>query len=174
MNRDLILQSAIVLFNERGFKNVKMSDIASNLSISKKTIYKHFHNKSALLNESLDYLFNSFFTKTENQLRKFEFKCNSSLSSFVITRFIDFVDGISLQLLFEITQSRNLKNQFRRSLFFYFKEYQFDKRHELFLIFLFDGILTFKLNEGNFSLIKSEVKHFIERFYFSGIDICNN
>jgi AcrR family transcriptional regulator len=48
-----ILLKATELFLERGFKTVTMDDIASALSISKKTIYQHYASKPELIEKSL-------------------------------------------------------------------------------------------------------------------------
>ena len=46
-----ILSTAIELFNERGVRAVKMDDISSELSISKRTLYEIYENKEELLYE---------------------------------------------------------------------------------------------------------------------------
>ena len=47
--KEKILQKAIDLFINFGFKSVTMDDIASEMHISKKTIYSHFSNKTQLV-----------------------------------------------------------------------------------------------------------------------------
>lgn len=49
--KEKIIQKATELFINLGFKSVTMDDIASELGISKKTIYTHFNNKTALVKE---------------------------------------------------------------------------------------------------------------------------
>ena len=49
----LIIETAMQLFLEKGIKEVKMDDIASLLSISKRTIYELFNDKEQLLLEAL-------------------------------------------------------------------------------------------------------------------------
>lgn len=51
--REIILQTALQEFTKRGIKDVKMDDIASMLSISKRTIYELFNDKEQLLFEAL-------------------------------------------------------------------------------------------------------------------------
>ncbi|QAA82500.1 TetR/AcrR family transcriptional regulator [Aequorivita sp. H23M31] len=46
-----IIQKATSLFLKLGFKSVTMDDIADELAISKKTIYIHFKNKTALVKQ---------------------------------------------------------------------------------------------------------------------------
>ncbi len=49
--RDKIIQKATELFFKLGFKSVTMDDIAYEMCISKKTIYKFFANKEILIEE---------------------------------------------------------------------------------------------------------------------------
>ncbi|MBK5212224.1 MAG: TetR/AcrR family transcriptional regulator [Flavobacteriaceae bacterium] len=46
-----IIRKATNLFLKLGFKSVTMDDIANEMAISKKTIYTHFNNKTALVRE---------------------------------------------------------------------------------------------------------------------------
>jgi AcrR family transcriptional regulator len=56
--KDKILRASFGLFCRRGIKSVSMDDIATHLSISKKTIYKWFHNKDQVVDAALRiYLF---------------------------------------------------------------------------------------------------------------------
>lgn len=56
--REMILQGTIKAFNEKGMK-FTMDDIASILSISKKTIYTVFADKEELFLSMVDYLFDN-------------------------------------------------------------------------------------------------------------------
>ena len=47
--REKIIQKSAELFLNLGFKSVTMDDIASEMGISKKTIYVHFPNKTKLV-----------------------------------------------------------------------------------------------------------------------------
>lgn len=49
--REKIRDTATALFLELGFKSVTMDDLADHMGISKKTIYTHFANKTALVRE---------------------------------------------------------------------------------------------------------------------------
>ncbi|MFA7420930.1 MAG: TetR/AcrR family transcriptional regulator [Melioribacteraceae bacterium] len=46
-----IVQKADEMFRQYGFSKITMEEIASNLGISKKTLYKHFSNKDHILKE---------------------------------------------------------------------------------------------------------------------------
>lgn len=50
--KEEILTSATEMFLTYGFKSVTMDDIAEKMSISKKTIYTHFSNKTKLVQET--------------------------------------------------------------------------------------------------------------------------
>lgn len=57
--RDKILCKASEMFINLGFKSVTMDDIANDLAISKKTLYKYFSNKTELVEESTESFHNS-------------------------------------------------------------------------------------------------------------------
>lgn len=51
---DKIIAKATEMFLKLGFKSVTMDDIAAEMGISKKTIYKYFINKEVLIEESTE------------------------------------------------------------------------------------------------------------------------
>jgi len=57
--KETILQKAGETFLKFGFKSVTMDDIANEMGISKKTIYKYFGNKEELVDESLSFIHQS-------------------------------------------------------------------------------------------------------------------
>jgi AcrR family transcriptional regulator len=57
--KNQILTKATDMFLTLGFKSVTMDDIASEMSISKKTIYHHFSNKDNLIKEVTTNLFDT-------------------------------------------------------------------------------------------------------------------
>ena len=54
--KEVILKKTGYIFLKLGFKSVTMDDIASELGISKKTIYKYFKNKEELVDETTIHL----------------------------------------------------------------------------------------------------------------------
>lgn len=52
--KDKIISKATDMFLKLGFKSVTMDDIASEMCISKKTIYKYFSNKEKLIEEGTE------------------------------------------------------------------------------------------------------------------------
>lgn len=55
--KNKILEKSSELFLTLGFKSVTMDDIASELGVSKKTLYKFYSNKTQLVDESTNYMF---------------------------------------------------------------------------------------------------------------------
>ncbi|MEC4047878.1 TetR/AcrR family transcriptional regulator [Flavobacterium sp. SUN046] len=54
--KEKIIKKATDMFLKLGFKSVTMDDIACEMCISKKTIYKYFHNKEVLIVEATDFV----------------------------------------------------------------------------------------------------------------------
>lgn len=54
--KDIILKKTGEAFLKFGFKSVTMDDIANELAISKKTIYKYFKNKHDLVNQTVTHI----------------------------------------------------------------------------------------------------------------------
>ena len=52
--KEKIMAKASELFLKLGFKSITMDDIAGEMCISKKTIYKYFCNKEVLIEESTE------------------------------------------------------------------------------------------------------------------------
>ncbi|UZO81306.1 TetR/AcrR family transcriptional regulator [Aquimarina sp. ERC-38] len=55
--REKIIEKANDLFLNFGFKSITMDDLASEMGISKKTIYTHFQNKTKLVEATTDHTF---------------------------------------------------------------------------------------------------------------------
>lgn len=83
--KEKILIKATEMFLELGFKSVTMDEIASELSISKKTIYAHFKNKIDLVTETTNFMFEHISTGIEKIQEK---KLNSIEELFEIKNFI--------------------------------------------------------------------------------------
>lgn len=80
-----ILEEARKLFFRKGYRRVTVDEIASAMSISKKTIYKHFSSKKEILEKTFD-LYKENITKDinrilENQDLSFPEKLKKVLSS---------------------------------------------------------------------------------------------
>ena len=59
--KEIILKKTGESFLKYGFKSVTMDDIANDLGISKKTIYKHFKNKVELVDSSISFMHQSAY-----------------------------------------------------------------------------------------------------------------
>ncbi len=57
--KEKIIEKSNELFLNFGFKSVTMDEIASALGVSKKTIYKYFNNKTALVTSVTEHIFNN-------------------------------------------------------------------------------------------------------------------
>ncbi|UAM97768.1 TetR/AcrR family transcriptional regulator [Polaribacter litorisediminis] len=57
--KDKIIEKSNELFLNLGFKSVTMDEIANSLGISKKTLYKHFNNKTALIDAVTHHMFDT-------------------------------------------------------------------------------------------------------------------
>lgn len=63
--RGMILESSLVLFNERGFNNVTTSSIADNTGILEGTLWYHFNSKKDILSSHIQLLEQIFFNKNQ-------------------------------------------------------------------------------------------------------------
>ena len=52
--KELITQSALAMFAKRGYQSVSIRDIAKNVGIKESSIYYHFKNKQAIMDELLN------------------------------------------------------------------------------------------------------------------------
>ncbi len=66
LKRDLILHEASRYFEEVGFENVKMSDLAKNCDISVGQLYKLFDSKENIFNEYVRYQINLFYKEIQD------------------------------------------------------------------------------------------------------------
>ncbi|MDD3721231.1 MAG: TetR/AcrR family transcriptional regulator [Lutibacter sp.] len=64
--KETILKKAGEIFLKYGFKSVTMDDIASDLGISKKTIYKYYKNKVELVDEAVHYFHDGIYKTITN------------------------------------------------------------------------------------------------------------
>ena len=60
--REAILESALDLFNEKGYSGTTLNDIANRLTLTKGAVYWHFKNKQDL--------FNTLIEEVETYLKK--------------------------------------------------------------------------------------------------------
>ena len=65
--REKILKGTIQVFNKKGLK-LTMDDVAEELKISKKTIYKEFSSKDEIFMEMVDYVFDNIKAREQEIL----------------------------------------------------------------------------------------------------------
>lgn len=65
-----IIQKAISLFVEYGFKSVTMDDISEQLGVSKKTLYKYFGSKTELVKVATSEIFNTISSSIDDLREK--------------------------------------------------------------------------------------------------------
>lgn len=68
--KDKIIKKASDMFLRLGFKSVTMDDIASEMCISKKTIYKYFSNKETLIEEGTEVMHQKIHRLMEEVMAK--------------------------------------------------------------------------------------------------------
>ncbi len=68
--KEKIIERANDLFLNLGFKSVTMDDLASEMGISKKTIYAHFQNKTKLVEATTDHIFCTISDGIDNILKE--------------------------------------------------------------------------------------------------------
>ena len=76
MNRDVFVDKAIELFNKKGVK-FTLAELAKELKISKKTIYKLYGNKEDVIMLVVEQVF-SYIKEKENCINKKWFKARTS------------------------------------------------------------------------------------------------
>lgn len=68
--KDKIIKKATDMFLKLGFKSVTMDDIACEMCISKKTIYKYFSNKEMLIEEGTEVVHQKIHTLMDEVIAK--------------------------------------------------------------------------------------------------------
>ncbi len=70
LKKSLILEEACKYFEEVGFENVKMSDLARNCDISVGQLYKLFDSKENIFYEYVSYIINQFYKNLISQSKE--------------------------------------------------------------------------------------------------------
>ena len=87
--RDTILESSLIMFNERGFNGVTTSSIADTTGILEGSLWYHFNTKKDILSAHIQLLEQVFLSKNQNiDFKKFDtiiqdiFKCYNLIWDF--------------------------------------------------------------------------------------------
>ncbi len=79
--RCTILNGVHQLFTRFGLKSITMDDIASKLTMSKKTIYQHFKDKDSLVSEYV----NGFLSKQKDEINRITKESKDVIEEMVLT-----------------------------------------------------------------------------------------
>lgn len=120
--RILILEAARKLFEERGFHNSKISDIADLAGIGKGTVYEYFDSKQSLFEEMIIYFIELYFEHAEELINKVSdpikklrilieldwevSRDHGQLVNVIVSRLSQFEDDIKFK--FALTREKNL------------------------------------------------------------------
>ncbi len=151
--KDEILKKAAEMFINYGFKSVTMDDIATAMGISKKTIYSHYKNKTALVEGSVDLTFDNICFRIKSIIEQ---NINPIDELFTIR-------GIMLEYIKEGESSPQYQLQK------YYPEIFQNMHHKQFDFML--GCVSRNLTDGiEQGLYRSEIDiDFITRIYFTGV-----
>lgn len=151
--KDQILEKATDMFLTLGFKSVTMDDIASEMGISKKTIYQHFSNKDSLVKATTTNLFD---------------KISCGIDEIILA------DKNPIEELFAIKDFvvQNLKDE-NTSPIYQLQKY-YPRIHKSLMIKQFEKMgscVVENLEKGiTLGLFRDEInKDLISRFYFAGM-----
>ena len=128
--KERILKQAFELFRQYGIKTISMDDIAVNLGISKKTIYKWFENKDQLVEEAL--------TTYLNQIKS---ECNQGDTNAIEEFCLNINNLIKHLLLFHTSFFYDLK-KYHSQAYQAWYEYKQQNIIQLFKANLSQGILS--------------------------------
>jgi len=151
--KDQILHKATDMFLTLGFKSVTMDDIASEMGISKKTIYQHFSSKDALVKATTANLFETISCGIDEIILGNQ---NPIEELFTIKEFV----------------MKNLKGE-NTSPIYQLQKY-YPKIHKILTLKQFDKMgscVVENLQKGiNLGLFRADMnKQLISRFYFAGM-----
>lgn len=152
--KDQILNKATDMFLTLGFKSVTMDDIASEMGISKKTIYQHFANKDELVKAVTTNLFENISCGIDEIILANK---NPIEELFAIKEFV----------------MKNLKDENTSPIYQLHKYYP--KIHKSLMLKQFDKMgscVIENLDKGiNLGLFRKRInKELIARFYFAGMN----
>lgn len=102
----LITEKALELFTQKGIKDVKMDDIASVLSMSKRTIYEQFADKEQLLLEALKLHNKRMRDKTREKIRKAKHVLDIVLTMY--TMYFESLKSVNIKFFKELERYPNI------------------------------------------------------------------
>ncbi|WP_290698932.1 TetR/AcrR family transcriptional regulator [Lacinutrix sp.] len=151
--KNKIIYKSTELFLTLGFKSVTMDDIANEMGISKKTIYKHFTNKTKLVEAATFSLF-------DNICEGIDGICETSANP--IEELYEIKMFVMHHLKNEKTAPQFQLKKYYSSIHEVLKFKQFEKMHECVFESLQKGV-EMELFRSNIDI------DFISRMYFNGM-----
>lgn len=109
--RNLITEKALELFAEKGIKDVKMDDIAAELSISKRTIYEQFADKEQLLLEALKLHNRRMRDEAKERIRKAKHVLDIVLTLYSL--YFQSLKSINIKFFKELERYPNICKRYR-------------------------------------------------------------
>ncbi|KGO87955.1 TetR family transcriptional regulator [Flavobacterium rivuli WB 3.3-2 = DSM 21788] len=151
--KEQILNKATEMFLTLGYKSVTMDEIATEMGISKKTIYQHFANKNDLVEASAMLLFQRISDGID-LIRAEEH--NPIVEFFIIRNFLSHI------LKDETSSPLHQLQKFFPVIFKTLRDYQFDKMHDCMYENIERGIAS--------GFYRPDINiDFVSRIYFSGV-----
>lgn len=151
--KEKIIQKASDMFMSLGFKSVTMDDIASEMGISKKTIYTHFNNKENMISEVTDVIFEQV---------SIEIDCICALEKNPIEEIYEIKKCVMEHMRNEKTSPSHQLQKYYPAIYQKIKGRQFNFMQDCVVKNLKRG-LTQKLYRENIDV------QFVSRIYFNGI-----
>ncbi|WP_035800241.1 TetR/AcrR family transcriptional regulator [Butyrivibrio sp. NC3005] len=100
--RKKILETVVIEYQKKGLK-FTMDDIAKELHISKKTIYKTYRDKEQMLDEMVDYVFNSI-KETEARIMKNPMLSTDEKVKKILGALPDNYKSLDFRLLYQLAE----------------------------------------------------------------------
>lgn len=151
--REKIIHKAAELFLTLGFKSVTMDDIASDMGISKKTIYVHFANKTKLVEAVTFHLFDTICDGID---------CICNASKNPIEELYDIKMFVMHHLKNEKSSPQFQLKKYYPQIYDALRRKQFEKMHDSVKESLQNGVDT--------QLFRATIDvDFISRMYFNGM-----
>ncbi|NND61954.1 MAG: TetR/AcrR family transcriptional regulator [Flavobacteriaceae bacterium] len=152
--KERIIEKAAEMFINLGFKSVTMDDIANEMAISKKTIYAHFKNKTALVSEVTQNIFDTIC---------FGIDCICELNKNPIEELYEIKKFVMLQLKNQKASPQYQLQKYYPEIHATFKVKHFEKMSECTVNNLRRGV-EMGLYRENLNI------DFVSRIYFIGVN----
>jgi AcrR family transcriptional regulator len=98
--RERILQAAHRLMSSYGVRSITMDDLAADLGISKKTIYKYFDDKDAIVEEVVQMVLADNRISFEQDLKKADNAVHEM--TLCLNRLVDMLESMNPSVLFDL------------------------------------------------------------------------